>query len=554
MTAPTGYRPKDFSLVKKDGVYHLFYIRHNDFLPPWATEIDFGHAVSTDLYNWTQLPPVLGLDPYGWDNLHVWAPHVVEWGGLWWMFYTGLTEEPGEFHDTQRIGAAVSQDLMTWNRVLVAPVWGTHSAPWAWWAPLSPGMACRDPFVMPDPAAPGQWLLYYTVSPASDTIATVVGVARSPAGDPGTWVDEKPLWITHRSLTFNAITESPHLFQHNGRWFMFITSNAGQALTFYVTSNPLGEPSEWTYRGRLRNMLGYDTSLWFASESMRDGNNDLFAFAAENRIEIRRIQWGVGDVFSLGEPSIFHMVSMEWTRPTVRENQYVGLRLRSANGSAYDGNLVAWVRDASGFEMPAPLDSLGLPANVLLPSDSVQVPWFTRRWPSSLPAGQPMRVRVAMNDATASTPWLSVYANPITSLPFGGPGGTAPDSAADEFPAPPESPPPSPEDTIPPSPVMRTTPASVAGATGLRVLRGSPLGGGPVIVFELDARCEARVELFDLQGRRLVTLADRTFAAGAQVVPWDGRDASGARARRGLYFVRVVTPAGAAATRLFVDR
>ena len=31
MLPADGTRPKDFAMVKKDGVYHLFYIRHNDF-------------------------------------------------------------------------------------------------------------------------------------------------------------------------------------------------------------------------------------------------------------------------------------------------------------------------------------------------------------------------------------------------------------------------------------------------------------------------------------------------------------------------------------------
>jgi len=177
MLAPQDIRPKDFSLIKKDGVYHLFYIRHNDLFPPFATENDFGHAVSTDLYHWTQLAPVMGVDPYGWDNLHVWAPHVIARNGLYWMFYTGVTETPGQFADTQRIGLAVSSDLMTWNRVGTQPVWDTHSAAWAWWAPLNSGVACRDPFVMEDPSTPGQYLLYYTASPASDTLATLVGLA-----------------------------------------------------------------------------------------------------------------------------------------------------------------------------------------------------------------------------------------------------------------------------------------------------------------------------------------------------------------------------------------
>src|SRR5262249_3641373 len=161
---------KDFAFVKKDGVYHLFYIRHNDLYPAWATETDFGHAISTDLYHWTQLPPVMAINPTGWDNLHVWAPHIVQWGGMWWMFCTGVSDSPGQYNDTQAIGVAVSSDLMTWNRISDRPAWSNQLAPaWAWWSPLNAGMACRDPFVMPDPNAPGQWLLYYTATPASDT-------------------------------------------------------------------------------------------------------------------------------------------------------------------------------------------------------------------------------------------------------------------------------------------------------------------------------------------------------------------------------------------------
>src|SRR5262249_14114447 len=285
MPAPNRIRPKVFSLVKKEGVYPFFYIRHNDLLPSWATEVDFGHAVSTDLNHWTQLPPVLGVEPGGWENLHVWAPHVVHWGDLWWMFYTGVTDLPGQFSDTQRIGVAVSSDLMTWSRVGTGPVWSSAGAPWAWWAPLDPAMACRDPFVMPDPAAPGQWLMFYTATPASDTASTLIGVARSPLGDATEWVDEKPLWITYQAYSFNTLTESPHLIPHNGHWLLFITTNAGQPLSFYVGSSPTGDPAQWSYRGRLRNMLGFDTSTWYASESLRDGDLDLFAFVAVDRIE-----------------------------------------------------------------------------------------------------------------------------------------------------------------------------------------------------------------------------------------------------------------------------
>ena len=437
MITPTNERPKDFAFIKKDGVYHLFYIRHNDFLPPFATELDFGHAISTDLYHWSQLPPVMGVDPYGWDNAHMWAPHIVFSGGLYWMFYTGVTETLGQFADTQRIGVAVSRDLMTWSRILSQPVWQLSSAPWAWWRPMNANMACRDPFVMEDPSAPGQYLLYYTASPASDTAATLIGVARSPQGDLGAWVDAKPLWVTHRSFSFNTITESPHLFPHAGHWFMVISANAGQPLSFYVGSDPLGEPAQWTYRGRLRNMIGVDTQLWFASETLRDGNHDLFAHCAASLIQIHEIVWGTGDNFTLTEPAFFHVVSLGWTWPSVREFEPVGLRLTTANWYAFTGHLVAFVRTGPSTEVAAPLDSLGFSGTPTLTSDSTVVAWYPRRWPATLPTSVPMQVRIATDDSTATSPWLTVSSNdPLVSmprghgsqLPDGAPGGPSPDS------------------------------------------------------------------------------------------------------------------------------
>lgn len=546
MVAPTDSRPKDFAFIKKDGVYHLFYIRHNDFLPPFATEIDFGHAVSTDLYHWQQLPTVLPVNPFSWDNLHVWAPHIIEAGGLYWMFYTGVTEQPGVFSDTQRIGVAVSGDLMSWSRPYSQPVWENRGAPWAWWRPLNPYMSCRDPFVMEDPAAPGQFLMYYTASLTSDSIATVVGVARSPNGDLTEWVDEKPLMVTHRSLSFNVLTESPHLFEHNGRWFMFITANAGQPLSFYTTADPVAEPAQWIYRGRLRNMLGFDTSLWFASESLRDGENDLFAFVAADRIEIRRIAWGTGDNFSFTEPAFFHVVDMDWTRPSVLAGEPVGLRLRTSNWFAFQQQMKAFVRLPSGAELPAPLDSLGLPGRPVFKSDSTVVMCFPRRWPSTLALSEPMLVRLALDDGTASTAWLTVSYASRGATPPAGRRDTVGDLPEDEVP------PPLAEDTLvfaKAHVVARS--AAPPAALSARTLRQSPLG--LAVTFELAAAAEVRAEVYDLQGRRVRVLAERGFERGAHVLPWDGRDGSGMRAGRGLYFVRISTPAHIVCTRILLE-
>jgi len=60
--------------------------------------------------------------------------------------------------------------------------------------------------------------------------------------------------------------------------------------------------------------------------------------------------------------------------------------------------------------------------------------------------------------------------------------------------------------------------------------------------FALQNSGEARLELFDVRGRRIRTVLAPRLAAGKQVVAWDGRDARGDGVAPGLYFYRLVTP------------
>ncbi len=48
-----------------------------------------------------------------------------------------------------------------------------------------------------------------------------------------------------------------------------------------------------------------------------------------------------------------------------------------------------------------------------------------------------------------------------------------------------------------------------------------------------------KIQLFDVAGRLVRTLADRNFIAGEHALTWDGVDNSGRRAARGVYFARV---------------
>ncbi|MCK4305141.1 MAG: T9SS type A sorting domain-containing protein, partial [Candidatus Eisenbacteria sp.] len=58
-------------------------------------------------------------------------------------------------------------------------------------------------------------------------------------------------------------------------------------------------------------------------------------------------------------------------------------------------------------------------------------------------------------------------------------------------------------------------------------------------LFELDHQRGVRLEVFDLQGRRVRMLVDGVLEPGKYRVPWDGRKDQGARAGSGIYFFRL---------------
>ncbi len=520
-------RAKDFAFIKRNGVYHLFYIRNNINLTAAQTEKDFGHAVSTDLFHWDQRPIPFAVNTSGWDNDHVWAPWIVEQDGLYWMLYTGVTLN-ATYNATQRMGLAVSEDLETWVRVN-RPVFAATTVPWAWWKPRSAEPAFRDPFVMRDPANPTGWLMYYTATPASDTASTLIGVARSN-GDLDAWEDVKPLWITHRSYTFNQLTESPHVFEHDGLYYLFITTNSGQPLSFYTSTDPTADPAGWTYRGRLRNMLGYDTSFWFASEAMKDGTRQLFSFVSGDRIEIREVVWTGPWQFALVQPPLLHVVDMSWQQASVAESDSVDLKIVTANpfGGLASFELVA--RDSAGVETVFPVDSLKLDDPIALSGDTTVTRVRMRRLPSRGDTTSIVQIRLRTTDQTAQTGWVSVLPPPPAPPVIDDPGGIDPSD-------------------FPPPPVIEDR---RFGHITLSGLARTPLGSGPAVLLRLDEAATARVDLYDLQGRRLITLADHRLEKGPNVLPWDGRDASGARAPSGVYFVRAVVGDKVVTTRLLL--
>ncbi len=72
----------------------------------------------------------------------------------------------------------------------------------------------------------------------------------------------------------------------------------------------------------------------------------------------------------------------------------------------------------------------------------------------------------------------------------------------------------------------------------------NPTDAASVIRFDLPLDSHATLDVYDLRGRRIVQLFDRTTDHARTVVRWDGRDSSGAQVANGLYLIRLRSSQG----------
>jgi beta-fructofuranosidase len=128
-----------------DDIAHMFYLT-----APLSSGRKFwiiGHAISKDLYNWQPMPDALTAGPHGnFDDGWLATGSVIAHGNHFVMLYTGhrIDDTP---EDHQRIGIAISDDLIHWRRCPDAPVievdetWYEHTS-----TGQRPMVHWRDPF------------------------------------------------------------------------------------------------------------------------------------------------------------------------------------------------------------------------------------------------------------------------------------------------------------------------------------------------------------------------------------------------------------------------
>lgn len=154
----------DFWFAWHGDRHHVFFLKAPKSLgDPDLRHMNarIGHAVSDDLRTWEILPDALGPgEPGCWDDRATWTGCVIAHEGQWWLFYSGVSHA----HDSlvQRIGAATSPDLLTWERVSAEPILEPDPR---WYERLDLDLwieeTFRDPWVFADPGGDG-FHMYYT--------------------------------------------------------------------------------------------------------------------------------------------------------------------------------------------------------------------------------------------------------------------------------------------------------------------------------------------------------------------------------------------------------
>ncbi len=241
---PPGLYLKDHTIFRYDGAYYLASI----WIDPtqWEDrEKRFAYARSTDLCNWEDLGPILAeRHPGAWDEFRVWAPHVIEENGTYYLFYTGVTKDI-----TQTIMVSISTnpaDPASWSSPAYA--FQPHHKGMRWevgaWADA------RDPMVI---KVGERYFMYYT---GSDEGGGIVGVAtandlRGPWADMGSVLPDP-----------DSVLESPGVFEYDGRYYLFYhrTSRPNRAVV-RTGASPIGP---WS--AEIPILPGWAHEFWTTSE------------------------------------------------------------------------------------------------------------------------------------------------------------------------------------------------------------------------------------------------------------------------------------------------
>ncbi|MBQ9358032.1 MAG: hypothetical protein IJT95_00620, partial [Abditibacteriota bacterium] len=217
------YRPSDLLVwdgwTVFDGLKaHLYYLQYRgpSSVSPKGAEDMLGHAVSGDLFNWTEMPGCLGPGEAGApDDMQPWTGCTVVKDGRYYLFYT-MRNAATEARQ-QKIGLAISRDGQHFEKYAHNPVIVPDGRWYIDDYSVCRSIDCRDLTIV---EYKGGYVGYFvTRQKGSDPVSTnCIGCAESD--DLIHWRQRPPVFVSSKY----ACTECPDVFEAGGKWFLTLAA------------------------------------------------------------------------------------------------------------------------------------------------------------------------------------------------------------------------------------------------------------------------------------------------------------------------------------------
>ena len=240
----TGRQVWDFSIIRPDSVYHIYYCSIHESTPHASYADTIWHATSPDLKHWDLAGPILTVGPEPYDTGAIWAPDVFrdEAGDRWGIAYTGCDDD-----FVQRICMAYSTDLYKWRKSDLNPTVVPDTNQYAW-NPNIVWSDFRDPFLY---RQDNQWHMLVTVKKYLEGLTGVL--YHGTSYDLENWLDVGYLFANDGPEISHVLESSQYHVIGNYHHLLF-----GEFATTGITLLSAQDPADWTMASSV--LLDYGTA------------------------------------------------------------------------------------------------------------------------------------------------------------------------------------------------------------------------------------------------------------------------------------------------------
>jgi len=245
-------------VMDSSGTWRLFGITHEEPANPLNEKV-FAHATSPSLTEgpWVKQPFALEADRDNWQEVHLWAPHVIFINDLYYMFYCAGAKDHSRYH----IHLATSADLNSWERHPQNPM-------------VVDGFDARDPYIL---KVNDGYIMYYDATDNPSGGFHIVACRKS--NDLVKWGKRQICYKDPTIGTYGGPTESPFVVRRGDVYYLFIGPRPGYVGTDVFRSNT---PTHW----KPSDLVGHIES--HAAEVIRDTDGKWY---------ISHCGWGQGGVY-----------------------------------------------------------------------------------------------------------------------------------------------------------------------------------------------------------------------------------------------------------------